>query len=451
VKVKTGPVATKVLLTHEDKPLVLPAEGVIEAHKAGELAAIYKLSVGRLNSEGRLGRAVITSLVEDRDGDVVVPSGAITENYEKNPVVLLNHNHGGLPIGRTSKLERQKKKIVAEWEFARADENPLAEYAYKLWAGGFLNATSIGFLPREIITADEADGKFGGIRFSGLAFPEWELLEFSVVTVPANQEALRTDSVKKYWPAVVKGAAGGVWSTDDPIARIDSGTTTPDTSVWTVSKEMPPNGTVKIVIEDIPTTEDIEKGVITYGAAHPNGTPKAPEDEPWNGSAEVTAADIADLKVMCTWYDSEKPDVKGSYKLPHHKAKGHAVVWRGVAAATGVLFGARGGVNIPDSDRKGCYNHLVKHYKEFDKEPPEFRAYTAEELVELFPEAYDDLKTPNDVRIAWVAGAIGAEEAFALIGKIVRRMEEELGAANKEAARWRKECAELAARTILRG
>lgn len=448
MKVKTGPVATKVLLTHEDKPLVLPAEGVIEAHKAGELAAIYKLSVGRLNSEGRRGRAVITSLVEDRDGDVVVPSGAITENYEKNPVVLLNHDHGGLPIGRTSKLERRKKNIVAEWEFARADENPLAEYAYKLWAGGFLNATSIGFLPREIITADETDGKFEGVRFSGLAFPEWELLEFSVVTVPANQEALRTDSAKKYWPAVVKSASGGVWSMDEFLedngtVAEDNGTVAHDTSTGGIS--------AKIVIEDIPAAEDVEKGVITYGAAHPNGTPKAPEDEPWNGSAEVTAADIADLKVMCTWYDSEKPDVKGSYKLPHHKAKGHAVVWRGVAAAMAVLFGARGGINIPDSDRKGCYNHLVKHYKEFDKEPPEFRTYTAEQLVELFPEAYDDLKTPNDVRIAWVAGAIGAEEAFALIGKIVRRMEEELGAANKEAARWRKECAELAARTILRG
>jgi hypothetical protein len=76
---------------------------------------------------------------------------------------------------------------------------------------------------------------------------------------------------------------------------------------------------------------------------------------------------------MCAWYDSDNPDVKSSYKLPHHHASGnHAVVWRGVAAAMAALLGARGGVDIPDSDKEGVYNHLAKHYKDFDKEPPEF-------------------------------------------------------------------------------
>jgi len=76
---------------------------------------------------------------------------------------------------------------------------------------------------------------------------------------------------------------------------------------------------------------------------------------------------------MCTWYDKENPDIKSSYKLPHHTAKGHKTVWRGVAAAMAALLGARGGVNIPASDRKGVYNHLAKHYKEFDKEVPKFK------------------------------------------------------------------------------
>lgn len=452
MKVKAGPVSTKVVLAHEDRPLVLPAEGVIEAHEAGELVAMYKLSTGRLNSEGRRGRAVITSLVADRDGDVVVPSGAITENFEKNPVVLLNHEHRGLPVGRANKLERRKKSIVAEWEFARADENPLAEYTYKLWAGGFLNATSIGFLPLEIVTAEEAGGKIEGVKFSGLAFPKWELLEFSIVTVPANQEALRTDAAKKYWPAVVKSLNGGVWSVDeftkelttDTVDTAIDNTTAPNTVPWTIPKEIPSGtgGTGGTVLE---------KGVITYGAAHPNGTPKAPEDTPWDGPAEVKKADVEDLKVMCAWYDSENPDVKGSYKIPHHKAKGHAVVWNGVKAGMGAVLGARGGVNIPDGDRKGVYNHLVKHYKEFDKEPPEFRDYSPEDLVQMFPELYRDVETLDDVRIAWTAGAIEAEEAFALIKQIVRRVEEELGAAKEEAARWKQECAKLAARAILRG
>jgi hypothetical protein len=42
------------------------------------------------------------------------------------------------------------------------------------------------------------------------------------------------------------------------------------------------------------------------------------------------------------------------------------------------------GTQIPDSDKRGCYNHLAKHYRQFDKEPPEFRAYNEEEWKALF-------------------------------------------------------------------
>ncbi|KKL07964.1 hypothetical protein LCGC14_2580710, partial [marine sediment metagenome] len=66
-----------------------------------------------------------------------------------------------------------------------------------------------------------------------------------------------------------------------------------------------------------------KKGVIPF-----KETSKAPDDEKWDGAREVRQAEVSDLKVMCTWFDSENPDTKGSYKLPHHKASGHAVVWR---------------------------------------------------------------------------------------------------------------------------
>ena len=75
-------------------------------------------------------------------------------------------------------------------------------------------------------------------------------------------------------------------------------------------------------------------------------------------------------------FGNENPDIKSSYKLPHHLAVGeHAVVWNGVKAAMGALMGARGGVDIPDEDRKGVYNHLAKHYKQFDEEAPEFKSF----------------------------------------------------------------------------
>jgi len=156
----------------------------------------------------------------------------------------------------------------------------------------------------------------------GYNFKSWELFEFSSVPVPDNPEAL------------------------------------------TVMRS-----------KGINVDAVLEKGVIPY-----KETPKAPEDEAWDAGEEVKAATVEDLKIMCAWFDSNDADNKGAYKLPHHKADGdHAVIWHGVAAAMGALLGAQGGVDIPDGDRKGVYNHLAKHYKEFEKDVPDFKTLKAED------------------------------------------------------------------------
>jgi len=117
-------------------------------------------------------------------------------------------------------------------------------------------------------------------------------------------------------------------------------------------------------------TDEVEKAVIGYADLG-----KAPEDTAWDGPGEVREASIEALRLMCAWRDSEKTGVKGSYKLPHHKAAGgHVAVWAGVRAAMGALLGARGGVDIPASDKRGVFNHLASHYRQFGKEVPEFKA-----------------------------------------------------------------------------
>ena len=40
------------------------------------------------------------------------------------------------------------------------------------------------------------------------------------------------------------------------------------------------------------------------------------------------------------------------------------------------VLGARGGVDIPESDRKKAYNFLAGYYKKLDREVPEFHACT---------------------------------------------------------------------------
>lgn len=131
----------------------------------------------------------------------------------------------------------------------------------------------------------------------------------------------------------------------------------------------------------------LEKGVIGF-----RDLGKAPIETSWSGPTERRKASVEVLRIISAWFDSDNSDVKSAYKLPHHKAEGqHAAVFRGVAAAMGALLGARGGVAIPTSDRQGVYNHLKRHYGQFDKEAPAFKSYSVDELKSSFPELYEDV------------------------------------------------------------
>ena len=94
-------------------------------------------------------------------------------------------------------------------------------------------------------------------------------------------------------------------------------------------------------------------------------------DESWGDLSDAERRRIAG---HYAWVAAMPPEKFGDGKLPHHKAGKSGIgkaVWRGCSAAMGALMGARGGVDIPSADMDGVYNHLVKHYKQFDKEPPE--------------------------------------------------------------------------------
>ena len=40
-------------------------------------------------------RITISSIDEDREGDVLVPEGALLDAFNRNPVVLFGHDHDG--------------------------------------------------------------------------------------------------------------------------------------------------------------------------------------------------------------------------------------------------------------------------------------------------------------------------------------------------------------------
>lgn len=120
--------------------------------------------------------------------------------------------------------------------------------------------------------------------------------------------------------------------------------------------------------------------------------PLAKEETSWSFSTSDANSVLGDnkddwknYKRVHFWFDPDNQEKKSGYKLPFAKKIDGTIsaVWRGVSAAMAALLGARGGVDIPDDQRKAIYGKIKAYYKRFDKEPPEFKTYTFEDFVAL--------------------------------------------------------------------
>jgi HK97 family phage prohead protease len=149
--------------------------------------------VKEINDDDRIVPFIVTKRVVDRDGDLLEPSGADLDNFEKNPVINLNHDiYNQLPIGKAVKIKRNKEEIKVWIKFATKEENPIAANVYRLIKGGYLNATSIGFIP-DFSEIDHPDNMTVGGKKVFTHYKKYEIYEISIVNVPANPAALRTE------------------------------------------------------------------------------------------------------------------------------------------------------------------------------------------------------------------------------------------------------------------
>jgi len=152
----------------------------------------YESETKAVENERSLTVTISTNAV-DRSGDVVEPNGGKFVNFKKNPVVLMAHDYSGLPIGRASDLVKTDNGITAKVTFPEEGTYPLADTVYNMYKQKFMRAWSIGFIPTK---SEEIKDEEGKKNITGYRFLNWELLEFSACSVPANPEAL-TNMVSK--------------------------------------------------------------------------------------------------------------------------------------------------------------------------------------------------------------------------------------------------------------
>lgn len=277
-----------------------------------------------------------TKPVVDLDNEIIDPRGVNLSYYLKNPIILWMHDRKE-PIGKTLDIFPSDEGIRIRFQLSSVGKAcDVATWIRE----GIVRALSIGFSPRR--TTPRGDG----VR----VVEEWDLFEISVITLPANYEALidvKTLVNKLSTPFAdlpIHADLEYAWDADASEVRVRR-------------------------LFEIEGREDLQN-----------------EDKRNN------------YRKRFFWYDPPGENF-GDYKLPFADAVGGELraIWRGVASAMAALLGARGGVEIPEAERRSVYNHIVRYYKKFEKEPPDFHLnYNEFELRQI--ETFGKVILQEDIR-----------------------------------------------------
>jgi HK97 family phage prohead protease len=156
-------------------------QGIWEQHsvKAGK----GKVVVHKIHSEQPRGfEYVLSDETPDRYGDILMVSGWDITNFKKNPIALFGHR-SDFPIGLWGNLRVENKQLRGNLQLAPKGTSPRIDELRKLVEAGILKAVSVGFVP--------INSKPRGKDVNGTIYTKHELIETSLVSIPANPNALQ--------------------------------------------------------------------------------------------------------------------------------------------------------------------------------------------------------------------------------------------------------------------
>lgn len=136
-----------------------------------------------VDAEKKLVTAYVSTYEWDRTLEKFSPGAWDLTNYKKNPIVLWGHDGSNPPIGRAVDIKEDENGLVAITEFDTATER--GAEIFGLYERGFLNAFSVGFIPKNHLVEQIPDQ-----NTKGIVWTEAELLEYSAVSIPANPGAI---------------------------------------------------------------------------------------------------------------------------------------------------------------------------------------------------------------------------------------------------------------------
>jgi len=122
----------------------------------------------------------------DRYGDIIRASGWQLDNFRQNPVLLFGHQSRALPVGKVDPIQVVGTQLIADCQFLPEGATTMADEVWACVDAGALRAVSVGFAPTGPV--NQLIDQSG--NWTGFEFTSQELLELSVVPVPANPQAL---------------------------------------------------------------------------------------------------------------------------------------------------------------------------------------------------------------------------------------------------------------------
>jgi len=140
---------------------------------------------------------ILSDETPDRMGDIIQADGWQIESFSKNPIALFNHNPN-FPVGRWQDLKVDKGALRGKLIMAPAGTSNRIDEIRKLIEAGILKAVSVGFRDIESVPLDKKN------PFSGMRFLKAELVETSLVSVPANPNALAVSKSLGISPATLE-------------------------------------------------------------------------------------------------------------------------------------------------------------------------------------------------------------------------------------------------------
>lgn len=197
-------------------------------------------------------RFAISSEAVDRDRDVISLSGWKTASYRANPIVLWAHRSRDLPVARSEREWVEGGKLLSEAVWPEKDAYPFADTVAALLKGGFLNATSVGFVP---LTWSYNEQR------RGYNFTEAELLEYSIVPIPSNPDALVQARGVGIDVRPIKAWAERVL---DECRSLDAGVTPEQAEA--AAKVADPKQAVSVTVPALPASEPAPGASATFDA-----------------------------------------------------------------------------------------------------------------------------------------------------------------------------------------